>query len=345
MSRLATRSVEKRRRHWPVQRWRRAVAAIVVAVSAPLAATDTQAQTPAPPPETKPDVLAELPSSPPCALEPGPDRAVTRATGPASLLLDDRTEVSLFGILPPDAGDAAPQPTPRRSPPNAAPRAAPSTATSAAPDKPPSPTWPPAEAALAALTRLAAGRTVSLAFPAGQRTDRYGRVVAHVVVTDPAGARQWLQARLVADGQARVHARTHDAPCHDALLAFERRARAASLGLWSSAAYQVRPADRPSELARYRNTFQLVRGRVERVRSLRDRTILELTSAERPPVATTGRQPGATRLVVPRTIERRLSTGRATALLGTNILVRSWIADRNGPELELATPADLTRED
>ena len=202
----------------------------------------------------------------------------------------------------------------------------------------------------------------SLAFQ-GPRSDRYGRVLAHVFF-DEAGASQWVQAAHLEAGHARAFAPPEHAACLPQLLAREKAARAASRGLWANAAYQVRPADRPGELVRYRGTFQLVAGRVAKVSGTRTLAILELVNSETakqdttaetkakeaaPKTAATsggiGRDRAGFRVVWNRSAKTVAEVhGRRTGgLSGADVLVRGWVEMRRGPEIEIhgATQLDV----
>src|SRR4029078_9123467 len=81
--------------------------------------------------------------------------------------------------------------------------------------------------------------------------------------------RRWVQAHLLEQGLARAYAVAGNRACAAALLAAERGAREARRVLWAEAAYQVRPSEKPSQLVRFRSTFQLVEGRVAGVAQVR----------------------------------------------------------------------------
>ncbi|MEZ5817467.1 MAG: thermonuclease family protein [Hyphomicrobiaceae bacterium] len=254
----------------------------------------------------------------PCALEPGPTRAVASVIDGDTVRLDDGIEVRLLGVLAPRPRDAG---------------------VAGSLDA-----WSPARASRRELEGLVKGRSLALAF-AGPRHDRYGRVLAHLFV-DLDGEQVWVQGRLVERGHVRANASPEaTGQCLSALVARERRARSAGLGLWANAAYQIRPADRPSELTRYVNTFQLVRGRVERMRPTRRLAILELASGEKPPAPQGRSQWGAFRIVLPRSATDRLGMSDPEALVGRNVLVRGWIEAHGGPEIKLLAAGQLELED
>ena len=88
----------------------------------------------------------------------------------------------------------------------------------------------PDAGAIAYLRTVLAGRTLAI-YAIATGLDRYGRVVAYVFV-EGAGLEGPLQRAMVARGLARVAARVGEGACAAALLAQERRAREARLGLW-----------------------------------------------------------------------------------------------------------------
>ncbi len=246
-----------------------------------------------------------------CGLEAGPTRAAAEVIDGDTLRLDDGKVVKLAGILPPRAFDAG------------APRG----------------TWPPEQAAKAALQAIVAGRTVSLAFT-GARTDRYERVIAHLF-TDLDGKPAWVQRELVAAGHARVHAPPGAGACLGRLVVAEAKARETAIGLWSNAAYQLRPADRPTELSRYTGTYQLVTGTVGRVTGSQALVILELASSEPAPIEGSRRRATHMRIVWKRNaahFREQLDTSR---LNGAQVLVRGWIESRGHPEIELLAPEQI----
>ena len=118
--------------------------------------------------------------------------------------------------------------------------------------------------AKAALEALVAGQTITLKQLKPQR-DRYGRWLAHAFVIRDGGERS-VARDMVAQGHARVAARVIDPACVADLLASERAARAAKLGLWANSYYSIRQADRPAEVLADKGRFALVEGKVLSVR-------------------------------------------------------------------------------
>lgn len=240
-----------------------------------------------------------------CQLEAGPSRAVTRVIDGESLALDDGSEVKLLGLLAPRALD---------------------TATTVA-------IWPPERDAVATLSALVLGRSIELAFANKPRNDRYGRLLAHAFV-DRDGARTWVQGHMVSLGHGRAHALADNAACLDALLAHERPARDARLGLWSNAAYHERAAYRTRELMRFRNTFQVVAGRVRTVVEKKGVLLLNF-GRDWNDDFTVGIKTGKLSLEAPGGAEA------VRALENRQVRVRGWIERRNGPYIELSHASEI----
>jgi endonuclease YncB( thermonuclease family) len=180
-----------------------------------------------------------------CAeLEAGPSRTVTRIVDGETLVLDDGTELRLIGMLAPRAIDVGTVPG----------------------------IWRMEQAAVEALQALVSGRTIEIHF-AGEPSDRYGRLKGHAFLASEEGT-VWVQGRLLEMGLARAYAPAAHRACEAELLAAERTAREARLGVWAEAAYEVRSAEPPAALLRHVATFQLVEGRVMRVATTRGRIYL-----------------------------------------------------------------------
>lgn len=96
------------------------------------------------------------------------------------------------------------------------------------------PVEPMGHAAAAANQALVGGRTVWLEKDVSE-TDRYGRLLRDVWLRDPSRPSGWLfvNLELVAEGYAQVTTYPPDVRYVDALLAAQRAAREAGLGLWA----------------------------------------------------------------------------------------------------------------
>ena len=190
-------------------------------------------------------------------------------------------------------------------------------------------------AAKAALEALTAGQTIELRAagdnPAPE-TDRYGRLFGQVYVMRE-GTERWAEAELMARGNARVSARVGERACANTLLARERAARAANLGLWADPVYVVRPADDAAAVAAERGRFAIVEGKVLSVR-------------ESGPViyVNFGRRWTQDFTV---TIAKRNESAFTSAglepkrLQGRRVRVRGYVEQRGGPWVEATRPEQI----
>jgi endonuclease YncB( thermonuclease family) len=236
-------------------------------------------------------------------LEPGPARTVTRILDGETVALDDGTELRLLGALAPRAIDAD--------------------ADAGA--------WPAETAAVAALRALLAGKSVELRFAAGsERKDRYGRLQAHAFLIGDGDGPRWVQGMLLQQGLARAYAPPGARRCSAALLAAEQPAREARLGLWADAAYQVRSAEKPADLLRYRASFQLVEGTIVRVGQTRGRIYLNFARDWRHGFSVSLKRDDAGLL-------GEAYAGNPRGLEGLKVRVRGWIEERSGaPVIDLS---------
>lgn len=183
----------------------------------------------------------------------------------------------------------------------------------------------PAEAARAALAAAIEGRSVELVY--GEKPlDRHRRLVAHVV--DSAGS--WLQAELVGRGLVRVFAAAEARSGALELLALERQARLERRGLWADPAYRVLRHD---DAYRFRDTFQLVEGRVVAIARVRGRHYLNFGPDWRTDFT----------LALPHEALARFKASGLDpgALVGRMIRVRGWIRAQNGPLIDVTYPEQI----
>jgi endonuclease YncB( thermonuclease family) len=199
----------------------------------------------------------------------------------------------------------------------------------------PPPSEPAGAAAKSALEALTAGQTIELRAAGAEpkpETDRYGRLFGHVYVTKDSTER-WIEAELIARGHARVAARVGERACATALLARERAARAAKLGLWADPYYVVRPADDAAAVAAERGRFAIVEGKV-------------LSVNERGPTiyVNFGRRWTQDFTV---TIAKRNESAFTNAglepkrLQGRRVRVRGYVEQRGGPWVEATRPEQI----
>jgi endonuclease YncB( thermonuclease family) len=182
-----------------------------------------------------------------------------------------------------------------------------------------------AVAAQDTLSALLLAGAVGLA-PLGDGTDRYGRILAHVV--DVQG--RWVQAELVSRGFGRVTMFPGEAVGLATLLTLEAEARSAKRGLWALPEFRVINSD---EAIRHLDSFQLVQGRVRTVERKAGRTFVNFGEDWRSDF----------------TVEIAARLRRQLAAVGLDpadyqgkmVRVRGWIKSRNGPLIELAQPEQI----
>ena len=212
----------------------------------------------------------------------------------ATLMLSDGATLRLTGILPPRASDG---PGAERI----------------------------ASQAKAYLEARALGKEILLFDDLAPR-DRYGRRLAHAFIADG----QWLQGALVSAGLARVQTFADNHAPADLLLARERAARAARLGLWALPLYQVGSAETIRDAT---TGFRLVEGRVATVATVRGTTYLNFGADWR------------TDFTVSLDAEARKAFKAARldpkSLEGRKVRVRGWVIRRNGPMIRVTHPAEI----
>jgi endonuclease YncB( thermonuclease family) len=238
-----------------------------------------------------------------CGLETFAMGSVVSVSDGRTFLLDDGREIRLAAIEVPQL----PRPEDRKTPRTAG------------------------EAAKTALDKLLVGNKVVLK-RLGPASDRYGHLVAHVFV-DREGSERWIERDMIAVGQARLGARVGDPACAVALLAAEKPAREAKLGLWGDPYYALRRADKAPELLASQGRFTVVEGKVLSVREVGATIYVNF-----------GRV-WSRNLTV--TILKRNARAFARAgiepkgLEGRRIRVRGWIEERGGPRMEATHPEQL----
>ena len=181
-----------------------------------------------------------------------------------------------------------------------------------------------AEAARSEVARLTGGQAVTL-FMRGQKADRYGRFHADVALPDGTS----LGVALVRAGLARVRLFPGENACVADLLAAERAARAAGIGLWSNPEFAIRRADDPSLPARS-GLYALVEGRVTSVGHGRVMIFLDFGRDYRRDFT----------IMVPASLAGRLAMP-ADDFKGRRIRVRGVIEESGGPAIRLADPAEI----
>ncbi len=237
-----------------------------------------------------------------CWFEPAGTGKVRAVTDGRSFTLEDGREIRLAGIevpLPPGPGDLG------------------SGAKAGL-------------AARAALESIIAGQDVELR--QNDVADRYGRMPALVYVTQ-GGSPESVAHELLAKGFARVSAHVGERPCADELLARERAARQAKLGLWSEPYYVIVAAESGAELVAERGHFMLAEGKVWSVRESGGTIYVNF-----------GRQwSQALTVTIPKRSERMFAAAgiEPKRLENRRVRVRGWVEERNGPRIEATRPEQI----
>jgi endonuclease YncB( thermonuclease family) len=245
--------------------------------------------------------LAEGPAA--CGGEVIATAAVARVLDGRTFVLDDGREVRLAGIevaALPDADGAQPGET-------------------------------PGSRTKAALETLLAGGPVTLK-KLGAANDRYGRVLAQAFVAGEKGER-WVQAEMVASGYARVSPRIGDRGCMATLLARERAARDAKLGLWAEPYYVMQKAEDHAAVATQRGRFVLVEGKVLSVRESGGTIYVNFGRRWSEDFTVTIAKRNA-RIFTAAGLELKKLQGRV-------VRIRGWIEERGGPWVDASRPEQI----
>jgi hypothetical protein len=188
-----------------------------------------------------------------------------------------------------------------------------------------------AKAAKQGLESLVIEREVTLK-RLGPEFDRYGRTVG-LVGLPQASAGPSVQHALLAEGHARVSADIVDFACATSLLAAEKPARAAPLGLWADPYYVMRNAGDPAGILAVRGRFAVVQGQVLSVRESGGTIYVNF-----------GRRwsDDFTVTVLKRHERSFTAAGMPlNKLAGQHVRVRGVIEERGGPWIEATVPAQI----
>lgn len=185
--------------------------------------------------------------------------------------------------------------------------------------------WPLARESKAALSTLALGQELTLSY-GGRRTDRHGRLLAHL--HDRSG--RWIQGELIARGMARVYSFADNRSGVEEMLGLEKAARAAGRGIWSHPFYAI---IHQRDAMRYLNTFQLIEGRIVKVAVVRGRAYLNFGKDWRTDFTIS---------IAPKNLRLFRKAGVDVAgYEGRMVRVRGWLRSFNGPLVEATHPEQI----
>lgn len=186
-------------------------------------------------------------------------------------------------------------------------------------------TWPLAEDAKQALSELALGKSLSLAY-GGRRVDRHRRALAHLFGADDL----WIQGELLRRGLARVYSFADNRALVPQMLMLEAEARGANRGIWANPFYTVRTAE---NVERHVGGFEVVEGQVVDVAIVRGRAYLNFGADWRSDFTVT---------LAPDVRRQFESEGIAPdSYRGRRVRVRGWIKSFNGPMIEATHPEQI----
>jgi len=191
-----------------------------------------------------------------------------------------------------------------------------------------------AAAALAArgvLESMVLGQKIELRQKVGAATDRYGRILAFAYVE--AGGERSVAHDLVGRGHALVAIHGGERACTGDLLAQERAARDAKLGLWGEPVYWLMGAEGAAALLAERGQFTVVEGKVLSVRESGGTIYMNFGR----------RWSQALTVTIPKRQERTFAAAGIAPkqLENRRVRVRGWIEERNGPRIEALRPDQI----
>ncbi|MGF1623146.1 MAG: thermonuclease family protein [Rhodomicrobiaceae bacterium] len=246
-----------------------------------------------------------------CHGKDGGESTVTGINAGETLILEDGRAVRIAGVLTPKRSRSGPEADARMK----------------------------METALASLVM---GKKVSLHLDERER-DRYGRVLAQIMMHDETGKPVWLQAQLVEAGLARVISFESNRLCVKALLAIESAARETEKGLWGSGFFAVRQAHAEDVLYRLARSYEIVEGRVSNVAQIKGRTYINFGD--------NWRRDFTAFIPSRRGQDFQSADGQADGetvdqvelktLKGRHIRVRGWLKNYNGPSITVTHPEQI----
>ncbi len=188
------------------------------------------------------------------------------------------------------------------------------------------PAWPLGEESKRALENLILGKRVRLLY-GGERKDRHGRELAHLA-RDSDGL--WLQGEMLRLGMTRVYTFPDNRSAVADMLALERAAREARLGIWSHPFYALRS---PDDLAKLTGTFQIVEGVATKAAKGGETVYLNFGEDWKTDftVAIDKEAYGLFRLA-------RLDPLK---LEGRRLRMRGWLHEKNGPMIDATHPEQV----
>jgi endonuclease YncB( thermonuclease family) len=190
--------------------------------------------------------------------------------------------------------------------------------------------WPLADKAQRVLSQLVLGQAVQLRYADAEK-DRHGRALAHLFLSE--GTQKWVQKAMLGAGLARVYSFSDNRFCLDPLFKAEASARVEKRGIWSDPYYQLRYAERPEEVLRRVDHYELVEGRVLDAQRAGARIYLNFGRYWKEDFT----------VVIDRAGQKEFKDADIDPLgyKGMMIRVRGWIDERDGPGIAVTHPEQI----
>ena len=182
--------------------------------------------------------------------------------------------------------------------------------------------WPLGEDSKSTLESLVLGQAITLKF-GGRRSDRHGRILAHLFLNDGG----WVQGEMLRRGMARVYSFPDNRAEVAKMLALERAARTKRQGIWDHPFYAVRKV---KNLHPHIGTFQVIEGQVLDVAKVKSRVYLNFGDNWRTDFTVT---------LSSKVFRLFKKAGMdPMAFKDQSIRVRGWLRKRNGPMIQASHP-------
>ncbi|MEM7619464.1 MAG: thermonuclease family protein [Pseudomonadota bacterium] len=192
--------------------------------------------------------------------------------------------------------------------------------------------WPLWQQTIATLKKYVVQKTAHFHF-SQRKTDRYGRLLAHVYVDGDSSTKIWIQEELIKNGLAWVFPFQTKAKCFPDLLPHEVLARKAKKGIWQHSMYQVLDAKKTYDMLHLTNRFHLVEGQVQNVAVVRGRAYLNFGKDWRTDFT----------IQIPKKALSQFQNHSIDimALKDKCVRVRGWLIGLNGPMITTSHPSQI----
>ncbi len=185
--------------------------------------------------------------------------------------------------------------------------------------------WPLAKQAKQTLENIALGQTVTLKY-GGRKTDRHGRILAHLFTEDGT----WLQKYMLEQGLARTYSFKDNRSCITELLKAEQTARTNSLNIWQNDYYDIMSASDLKQLNQKNGTYQIIEGELLKFDTVYGQLYFNFGENYR------------TDFTITVAKRNRLAFAQSNIdfknPIGKKIRIRGWLEQRGGPMIEATHP-------